>query len=365
MKHRPIYCIAISHAGMAIAGNVAAGLRKSRFEVTLAAPSALLARHQSHAFAAYDRIGPFVAAIWQKAGAIVFVGAAGIAVRAAAPCIVHKSVDPAVAVVDAHGKYVISLLSGHWGGGNDLARHIAAILGAQAVITTASDTCGVLALDLHLQKAGLTICDWRILPALQARLLEGGALSYFDPLRALPPASGLVRKAGAAGADFAIHWKRLPERSDCMRVAAPVICAGMGMRKNVDGALLRAAFRNVLSQYNIEQAAVATLATVDAKMSEPALVELAAELNLSVLAWPAENLARLTTPNPSRACGRRFNVRPFSVCEAAALMAAGGSGILLAPKIRFASAITIAIAIKRLQRHFGNTPSPGQLVNKP
>jgi len=84
---------------------------------------------------------------WSKFDAFVFIGALGICVRTIAPLIKDKHEDPAVVCIDSLGQNVISVLSGHIGGANDLTREIAGILGAREVITTQSDNAGLWALD--------------------------------------------------------------------------------------------------------------------------------------------------------------------------------------------------------------------------
>ena len=106
----------------------------------------------------------------------IFIGATGIAVRAVAPLLEHKSTDAPVLVISPDGRFVISLLAGHWGGGNSLCRHVAALLDAVPVITTATDCGERPALDLFLQAAGLRILDWDQLPPDQPCWLEGRPL---------------------------------------------------------------------------------------------------------------------------------------------------------------------------------------------
>ena len=77
--------------------------------------------------------------LFETCDALVFVGACGIAVRAVAPFVVSKTSDPAVLVVDERGQHIISLLSGHIGGANELAIRIAAGIGADPVITNCPD----------------------------------------------------------------------------------------------------------------------------------------------------------------------------------------------------------------------------------
>ena len=79
--------------------------------------------------------------------AVVFIGALGICVRKLQCLVSDKYTDPAVVCVDTTGKWVIPVIGGHVGGANDLARKIAAIIGAQAVITTQSDNTGLWPLD--------------------------------------------------------------------------------------------------------------------------------------------------------------------------------------------------------------------------
>ena len=85
---------------------------------------------------------------WKDFDAFVFVGAMGICVRTIAPYIKDKHEDPAVVCVDSMGLNAISVLSGHVGGANDLARDIAAMIGAREVITTQSDNAGLWQLDM-------------------------------------------------------------------------------------------------------------------------------------------------------------------------------------------------------------------------
>ncbi len=94
---------------------------------------------------------------WSEFDAFVFIGAMGICVRTIAPYIKDKHEDPAVVCVDSIGQNAISVLSGHIGGANDLAREVAAVIGARDVITTQSDNAGLWALDTFEQRF-----DWSV-----------------------------------------------------------------------------------------------------------------------------------------------------------------------------------------------------------
>lgn len=292
-----------------------------------------------------------------------FIGAAGLAVRCLAPLLIHKSVDAPVLVLDTAGQYVISLLSGHWGGGNALARHVASLLQATPVITTASDGIDdghVLALDLLLREAGLRPIDWEFLPHVQGMLLEGEHLPLWDPCHAVPEHPSIYRvgdeqdmfppteQAEMLFPVLAAHWKRLQAHPQVLRIAVPWLFLGVGCRRHVNTDLLYDAVCNMLKHHDLEPLAVAGVATVNEKVQESAIRTLAARMNVPILGFAAEALARCITPHPSAAAGQRFGLQDFSVCEAAAMMAAGSYGKnirLLVPKNVVSRQITMAVAI--------------------
>ncbi len=70
---------------------------------------------------------------------LIFLLPAGAAVRAIAPHIRSKKTDPAVVLADNVGRFVVSLLSGHEGGANDLALDVANVLRTDAVVTTSTE----------------------------------------------------------------------------------------------------------------------------------------------------------------------------------------------------------------------------------
>ena len=309
----------------------------------------------------FDTIGPLLAQTYPSFAAHAFIGATGIAVRALAPLLEHKSTDAPVLVLDPAGQFVISLLAGHWGGGNELARHVAALLQATPVITTASDSAPTqpVALDLLLRDAGLLPVDWNNLPAAQAALLEGRQLHLWDPCRAVPDQPGLLRMTGAetdtqppthAGQLVAAHWRRLEPQPATLRVAVPRLVLGLGCRKDVPADMVMDAVRNLLEQHQLEPLALAALATVHEKLQETALLALAERLHLPLQGFAASDLARCPTPNPSAAAGKRFDQPPFSVCEAAAMLGAtqifpAGTPSLLLSKTTVLGQLTMSIAL--------------------
>lgn len=116
---------------------------------------------------------------FSKYDSLVCIMATGIVVRILAPLIVHKTSDPAVVVLDQKGKYAISLLSGHLGGANDLAREMATISGGEAVITTATDVAGELSFDTFAKKYDMSIENIGQLKHISGALLSGKKVNVF------------------------------------------------------------------------------------------------------------------------------------------------------------------------------------------
>ena len=151
-----IAVVSITKHGIALAGKVVAALpgaqlfcpEKFRTEGGNAAPGA---------FHCYEgKVGDQVPALFAAFDGIVCIVSLGAVVRLIAPHLKSKEVDPAVVVIDEAGKFVIPMLSGHLGGANQLAGHLATALGAQAVLTTASDARETIAVDLLGRELGWT-----------------------------------------------------------------------------------------------------------------------------------------------------------------------------------------------------------------
>lgn len=256
----------------------------------------------------------------------IFIGACGIAVRAIAPFLVHKSKDPPVIVIDPAGQYVISLLSGHWGGGNDLARHLAGILNAQAVLSTASEFDDCPALDLHIRQAGLKILDWPKLASFQGRILRGEDIYLYDPGAFLGSPdwvkSSNVPEESKCLPLLAVDWKRREQREGLLRIVPALFCLGFGFRKGVCADEMLQAFHELCLRLNLAFESVAICATVEEKAQDAEARKFTRLLDMELKSFPATQLAAIRTPNPSCACAARFCLIPFSVCESAALAGA-------------------------------------------
>ena len=172
---------------------------------------------------------------WAKGTNLVFVMAAGIVVRTIAPLLGNKRVDPAVVVLDDSGEHAISLLSGHGGGANALAMEIGRLVGAQPVITTASDKNGLPSIDLWAERSGLAIENWKALPKKGRKLVDEGALRVFSDVAVdLPEA--YEPAADASDADIVVTNRiaSTPFRRDAVILRPGNLTAGIGCNAGTD-----------------------------------------------------------------------------------------------------------------------------------
>ncbi|KAF3464683.1 precorrin-3B C(17)-methyltransferase [Streptomyces sp. Tu 3180] len=244
--------------------------------------------------------------------------ATGAVVRLVAPLLDGKTADPGVVCVDEGGRFAVSLVGGHGGGANDLAREVAEVLGAEPVVTTATDAVGLAGLDtLGLPVEG-------DVAAVSRALLDGEAVALRAevawPLPPLPVAD--------EGAYTIRLTDRLVERTGREAVLRPpTLVVGVGASKGAPAEEVLALVGDTLREAGLSAASLAELATVDAKAGEPGVVEAARRLGVPLVTYTAQELARVDVPHPSDA--PLAAVGTPSVAEAAALVRGGE---LLVPK---------------------------------
>ena len=285
---------------------------------------------------------------------LIFIGAAGIAVRAIAPLLKDKKTDPAVVVADELGTWAISLLSGHVGGANRLAGLVAEILGGQAVITTATDLEEKTAVDLLAGAAGLVIADWELARRVSADLLEEKAVGFFSDFswpEKVP--DGFTRKERCLRHVW-ITGKVNPGRMDLislfadadsqiLRLVPKIYCVGIGCRKGVSGELIYEQLTEVMQEYNLAVEGIRSLASIDLKKEEAGILAVADRLGLSLTTYTAAELLQLKGDFSSSSFVAR-TTGVDNVCERAALLASGPEGILAVQK-QARNGVTIAVAV--------------------
>lgn len=299
---------------------------------------------------AFDSLPALVASTFRAHSGHVFVAAAGIVVRAIAPHLKGKASDPGVVVMDQAGRHAVSLLSGHLGGANDLARRAAALSGGEAVITTATDTAGLPSLDMLARDSGLAVENLDAVKDVNAGLLAGEAVQVFDPeTRLAVPARhcdlfewvAAPHHLDPARPCVAVTWRETPLPLRCLRLRPRVVVAGVGCRKGTSAAAILDALRGACAAKSVSPVSVAALASIEAKRGEAGLLQAASEIGAELVFFSARQLGRVAVENPSARVLKHMGVE--SVCEAAALLASG-SERLLSPKMK-TSAVTVALAL--------------------
>jgi cobalt-precorrin 5A hydrolase/precorrin-3B C17-methyltransferase len=274
---------------------------------------------------------------------IVSFLAVGATVRLIAPLLTSKTEDPAVVCVDENLRYAVPVLGAHQGGGNDLARRVAAILGAEPVVTTASDAAGGAGLDAFGADLGFTVEPGSDLATVGAAILSGDRVTFTSdqewPLPALPP--NVVRttrpEPGIPAVVVTDQKITMNERGVVFR--PPSLRVGVGASRDAPAAEIGQLIDGVLGELGVSPDSVRYLATVDAKADEPGLQSAAAERGWLVRTFPASRLAAVPVPNPSEVVRRAVGTP--SVAEAAALLEPGSE--LIATK-RASAHATVAVA---------------------
>jgi cobalt-precorrin 5A hydrolase/precorrin-3B C17-methyltransferase len=275
--------------------------------------------------------------------AIVCFLAVGATVRLIAPLLTSKHDDPAVVCVDEALRYAIPVLGAHQGGGNELARQVAGTLGAEPVITTASDAAGGAGLDEFGADLGFAIEPGSDLAAVGAAILSGERVTLSSdqewPLPPLPP--NVVRTDRPEPGVPAVVVT--DQKIDCTERAAvyrpPSLIVGAGSSRGAPSAEIAELINGTLDELRLSPRSVRYIATVEAKADEPGLQAAAAMRGWPVVTFPASRLAAVPVPNPSEVVRRAVGTP--SVAEAAAL--AGPGATLLAAK-RASAHATVAVA---------------------
>lgn len=298
----------------------------------------------------FDRLIDAVAEHFHRFDGHVFIMATGIVVRAIAPLLRHKSVDPAVVVVDDAGRFAISLLAGHIGGANRLAKAVAARLEAVAVITTATDSHGRPAVDALAIEVGLKIENPAAIKGINMALLAGDPVGLYDPgawvADALEGAVCLIPRESRAWPEakpqgIYVHDRRTSLPPGVLVLRPPSLVAGIGCNRNTPAEEIASLLRDVLAAYGLSRLSLETIASVDLKQDEGGLLSLSQTLEVPLVFYSRDTLNQVRhVPHPSPMAAKHIGVQ--SVCEAAALLSAG-NGTLIVPKQKSAN-VTVAIA---------------------
>ncbi|MDP4158863.1 MAG: cobalamin biosynthesis protein, partial [Bacillota bacterium] len=301
----------------------------------------------------FKRLGDVVPSLWKEYSVLIFVMATGIVVRQIAPLIDRKDRDPAVLVLDEEGKFIIPLLSGHLGGANSWANEIACHIGAQAIITTATDGRGLVAPDEYARRYGWKVDPINHLPMVNRLLLERGFLNVWTSYPLKPEHTWMedihyrfVSKNEKNKANVILDaFPSMDAKEDCLFLVPPILSVGVGCRRGVSTQTILARITEAVEQIGATPKAISGIYSIDLKTDELGLIEAAKHLRVPFRTFRADELQAVNEQERlSRSNFVNEKIGVDGVCEAASLLGAH-MGRLILPKIK-GQGVTVAISME-------------------
>lgn len=238
---------------------------------------------------------------WRTRAPLLFISASGIAVRTIAPFIKDKATDPAVVFMDEAGRFVVSLLSGHLGCANSLAKEIARLIGATPVVSTATDLKGLPCIEDIAKGFSFAIEDTRGIKRVNSEILKGGSVTVVDgdgsrlaALKAAFKEGPFVFRKTAPRAKKGVvvlitsSIKTSPGASLVLRPRE--LSVGIGCRRGVARKEIKEAVEKAFKEAGLSTASIAKVATIDIKRGEKGLIGFARSLGLEIEFFRAEKL---------------------------------------------------------------------------
>ena len=293
--------------------------------------------------------------LFKNSDALICLFSLGAVIRLIAPHLKDKKTDPAVIVIDDKTNFVISVLSGHIGGANELTQEISEKLNALPVITTAADVNKTIAVDLVGREFGWRIDDDTTVTKISAHMVNAEPIGVFqqtndqkwykqlpknvtiyDSLEELKESNS---KAHLIISDEIID-NELSQESVIYRPQSLVI--GIGLHWDTTKDTIKEGIEHCLKKFNLSSKSIAKLVSIKKPEDVQGLIDLGKEMQVPVEYVDREELAEIITPNPST------TVKAFegtaSVSEAAAIKVSKGE--LIVEKQKFPPNLTVAIARK-------------------
>ncbi len=351
LNKREIAIVAITKKGMEIAKKL-----KNAFDVVdIFAPSKFQNSDPSITYF-QEPVTQKIGYLFSNYNSLVLIFSLGAVIRLVAPYLKDKKTDPAVVVIDDAAKFVISTLSGHLGGANELALQISDFLKSLPVITTAADVNKTISVDLIGNKLGWAIDNYENVTKASAMMVNEEKVGIFQDageknwwnLNDLPKNVDIVNdindlvsdnyKASLIITDKLISNELLLKKSVIYR--PKTLAVGVGLHWDTTKEKIENGIFNVLSENNLSFKSVKFIASLDRGKLVKGLDEFCKGYGLSTLLFSKENLGRIVVPNPSEIVEKYEGT--YSVSEASSLLAS--NGVLIVPKRKFPPDLTVAIS---------------------
>jgi len=291
--------------------------------------------------------------LFKNNNALICLFSLGAVIRLIAPYLKDKKTDPAVIVIDDKTSFVISVLSGHLGGANELTQIIAQKLDAMPVITTAADVNKTIAVDLAGREFGWKIDDDSTVTKISAHMVneenigiyqEAGKMNWLKELpKNVKIYHSLEEMKNSDSKGYLIISDRILE-GDFLKNSViyrpPSLVVGIGLHWDTSKEIIKEGLDFCLQKFKLSEKSIAKLVSIKKPKEVQGLVDIGKEMGITVEYVNSEDLAGISAPNPSD------TVKAFegtsSVSEAAAIKVSGGE--LIVEKQKFPPNLTIAIA---------------------
>ena len=363
MQTKTIALVAVSPQGLTVAETIRRAYPEARtFSI-----------HAAEGVERIEQIQPFVAEHFTEFDAWIFIGALGICVRSIGPLIGHKYTDPAIINIDSTARHVVSVLSGHVGGANELTRDLAALLGAEPVISTQTDNTGLWALDLFSRRYGwvtkagseglnrpIALYTNREKTALLLEVQDRGTSELertkTDHVDVYYSREELMAHLSDYAVLLVVSYRALEtDLLPTVHFIPPVLSLGLGCRYQCDPKDIVDYILGEVRRFGFFPEAIHHLATIDLKKDEPLLHELGATLHLTPEIYTATDLADVEVANPSKKVHEVTGV--WGVAESTSRYAASlGSLVLEKQKgmLHNGNDFTFALAVERSAERRGH-----------
>jgi len=291
----------------------------------------------------------FFPALWPAYKGLIIIISLGAVVRMIAPLLEDKKKDPAVVVIDDRGENVISVLSGHLGGANELTREVAAVMGARPIITTASDVRKTIPVDLFGRRFGwewdsadkLTPVSASVVNEEQVAVVnESGERDWWMHDAPMPPSIreyATIAEAQAAQPQAAlVVTHRLLAREEQsildngVLYRPKVIVLGMGCNRGTSAEEIEAVIRETLEELQFSIKSVKALATIELKKDEAGLIAVCEKYGWPFVWYSPQQLNQVQIEDPSDTVYKYTGA--YGVSEPAAKLYAGVDQLVLTKK---------------------------------
>jgi cobalt-precorrin 5A hydrolase len=291
--------------------------------------------------------------LFKNNNALICIFSLGAVIRLIAPYLKDKKTDPAVIVIDDQTNFVISVLSGHIGGANELTEEIAKKLDALPVITTAADVNKTIAVDLVGREYNWKIDDDSTVTKISAHMVNEEPIGIFQEVgdknwyKKLPKNVTIYEnmdelKKSNSKAHLIISDKIIQKEisNESVIYRPPSLVIGIGLHWDTSKETIREGIDFCLEKFKLSSKSIAKLVSIKKPEDVQGLIDLGKEMKVPVEYVNREDLAEISAPNPSE------TVKAFegtaSVSEAAAIKISNGE--LIVEKQKFPPNLTIAIA---------------------